>query len=81
MLDEKITKSRSVRQLDEIIFSSGTSRVTVPDELNEILLSPTGLHFHIEAEFDFWDFTRGTNAPGNTRNIIIWLLSMSEILF
>ena len=37
MLDEKITKSRSVRQLDEIIFSSGTSRVTVPDELNEIL--------------------------------------------
>ena len=37
MLDEKITKSRSVRQLDEIIFSSGASRVTRPDELNEMV--------------------------------------------
>ena len=37
MLDEKITKSRSVRQLDEIIFLSGASCVTRPDELNEMV--------------------------------------------
>ena len=34
-----------------------------------LLLSPsnyvlvTGLHFHIEAKFDFWYLTRGTSAP------------------
>ena len=27
------------------------------------VLSPTGLHFHIEAEFDFWDVSRATSAP------------------
>jgi hypothetical protein len=37
MLDEIFIKSRSVEQLDEIIFSSGASRVTVPDELNEMV--------------------------------------------
>ena len=34
---KKLLKSRSVRQLDEIIFSSGVSRVTMPDKLNEIV--------------------------------------------
>ena len=34
---KKLLKSRSVRQPDKIIFSSGESRVTMPDELNEIV--------------------------------------------
>jgi ubiquinone biosynthesis protein COQ9 len=29
--------SRSIQQSDETIFSSGVSRVTVPDELNELV--------------------------------------------